>query len=481
MTKIPIVLITLSLVVFTACAHDPTPQDAARPSPTASDSTAADRALHRRAVEAVIWGMPAVNYDLMLQEMLTRTPGKVGQVIYWGRPLDSKNQTLTPNPDALYFVGFFNTKDGPVVLDLPAADEGGSFNANIVTLWQMPLEDAGKLGMDKGRGGKYLILPPGYKDKAPNGYIPLQSDTFGGYILLRANMKSHADADVQNSIAYGKRMKIYPLAQAANPPATVFSDVKDLDFDSTIRYDASFFENLNRIVQAEPWIPRDRAMIDTLRSIGIEKGKPFQPSADTKKVLASAVREAGEELEARYDAGLPGFFTENSRWTYAVPLEYVNAMSSGFSQPDEYPIHARGMLYSYAFVGIKHLGGGQFYLISIRDKDGKNFHGGKTYRLTVPPNVPVEQYWSMTAYDRKTHALIKGMTRASCASNDSKVQKNADGSVDVYFGPSAPAGKESNWVPTDPNREFELMARFYAPKKEFFDKLWILPDVEEVK
>jgi hypothetical protein len=438
------------------------------------------RALHRRAVEAVIWGMPAVNYDLMLQEMLTKTPGKVGQVIYWGRPLDSKNQTLTPNPDALYFIVFFNTKDGPVVLDLPAADEGGSFNANIVTLWQMPLEDAGKLGVDKGKGGKFLLLPPGYKDKAPEGYIPLQSDTFSGYMLFRANMKGHADADVQNSIAYGKRMKIYPLAQAGNPPATVFSDVKDVDFDSTIRYDASFFENLNRIVQAEPWIPRDRAMIDTLRSIGIEKGKPFQPSAEPNKVLASAVREAGEELEARYDAGLPPFFTETSRWTYPVPLEMIKAMKSGFSDPDEYPIHGRGLVYSYAYVGLKHLGAGQFYSISIRDKAGNSFHGGKTYRLTVPPNVPVEEYWSATAYDRKTHALIKGMPRASCASNDSKIQKNADGSVNVYFGPKPPQGKESNWVPTDPSREFELMARFYAPKKEFFDKVWKLPDVEEI-
>jgi hypothetical protein len=345
----------------------------------------------------------------------------------------------------------------------------------------MPLEDAGKLGVDKGKGGKYLILTPGYEDKAPDGYIPLQSDTFGGYMLFRANMNSHADADVQNSIAYGKRMKIYPLSYAANPSATVFSDVKDVDFDSTIRYDASFFESLNRIVQSEPWIPRDRAMIDTLRSIGIEKGKPFRPSAETNKVLASAVREAGEELEAMYDAGFPGFFTETSRWTYPVPPVVIKAMSSGFSDPDEYPIHARGMVYTYAYVGIKHLGAGQFYSISIRDKDGNNFHGGKTYRLTVPPHVPVEQYWSVTAYDRETHALIKGMPRASCASNDSKVQKNADGSVDVYFGPKAPQGKESNWVPTDPNREFELMARFYAPKNEFFDKVWKLPDVEEVK
>src|ERR1700761_8217659 len=118
-----------------------------------------DRLIHSRAVEAAIWGMPAVNYDLMLQEMLTKTPGNVGEVIYWGRPLDWHNQTLTPNPDALYFMVFFNTKDGPVVLDLPPGDDKGSFNGNIVTVWQMPLEDAGLLGYDKGKGGKYLILP----------------------------------------------------------------------------------------------------------------------------------------------------------------------------------------------------------------------------------------------------------------------------------------------------------------------------------
>src|SRR5262247_4695275 len=124
------------------------------------------RLIERRAVEAVIWGMPAVNYDLMRQQMLTKTNGKVGQVIYWGRPLDSKNQTLTPNPDALYFMVFFDTRSGPVVLDLPPGDANGSFNGNIVTAWQMPLEDAGLLGVDKGKGGKFLILPPEY-DKMP--------------------------------------------------------------------------------------------------------------------------------------------------------------------------------------------------------------------------------------------------------------------------------------------------------------------------
>jgi len=162
----------------------------------------ARRTVERRAVESVIWGMPAVNTDLMLQEMLNKTSAKVGQVVYWGRPLDWHNQTLTPNPDALYFMVFFNTKDGPVVLDLPPGDANGSFNGNIVTTWQMPLEDAGLLGLDKGAGGKYLVLPPGYTGSKPDNYTVLQSDTFGGYMLFRANFKSHGDADVANAVAY---------------------------------------------------------------------------------------------------------------------------------------------------------------------------------------------------------------------------------------------------------------------------------------
>jgi hypothetical protein len=439
-----------------------------------------DSAIERRAVEAVIWGMPAVNYDLMLQEMLGKTSGKVNQVVYWGRPLDWKNQTLTPNPDAIYFMAFFNTKDGPIVLDLPPGDANGSFNGNIVTAWQMPLEDAGLLGADKGAGGKYLILPPGYAGTAPDGYIALQSDTFGGFALIRSNLSSHGDADVAKSIAYGKRVKVYPLAQAANPAPTIFTDAKDVIFDSTIRYDASFFQHLDRVVQDEPWLQRDRAMIDTLKSLGIEKGKPFDPSDATKALLASGAQEAHAWLEQKYDAGLPPFFSATSRWAYPAATDVLKAAQTSFGDPDAYPVDNRGLAYSYAYVGIKRLGVGQMYLISIRDKDGEAFDGGKDYVLHVPANAPVEQYWSVTTYDRQTHTLIRNMPRASRSSQIANLRKNPDGSIDIYFGPKAPAGKDRNWIPTDPARKFELMFRAYAPTDALFDKSWVLPDAEKV-
>ncbi len=414
---------------FCAAAQDYSAEDLAR------------RAIERRAVEAVIWGMPAVNYDLMLQEMLTKTAGKVNQVIYWGAPLDWRNQTLTPNPDTLYLMAFLNTKDvGPIVIDVPPASADGSLNANIVNIWQQPLEDAGLLGVDKGKGVKLLMLPPGYSDKIPDGYVALQPGTFGSYALFRSNLASHSDADVAKSLAYGKRVKIYPLSQASNPQRTVFTDVKDVIFNSTIRYDQGFFEGLNRIVQSEPWLERDRAMIDQLKSLGIEKGKPFAPTDKTKEGLDAGIREAQMLLEAKYDAGLPPYF-DGTHWTFPAPPELIQAAGAGFAEPNSYPVDSRGLAYSYAYIGIKRLGAGQFYLIAIKDKDGESFDGGKTYRLTVPPNAPVEQYWSTTAYDRQTHALIKNVDRASRASNSTEVQKNADGSVDLYFGPKAPEGK----------------------------------------
>jgi hypothetical protein len=444
-------------------------------------TTQARRVVERRAFEAVVWGMPVVNYDLMRQEMLGKTKAKVNQVVYWGRPLDSKNQTLTPNPDALYFMAFYSTKDGPIVLDLPSGDGNGSFNGNIVTTWQMPLEDAGLLGYDKGAGGKYLVLPPGYAGPSPEGYIALQSDTFGGYALIRSNFKSHSDTDVAKSIAYGKQVKVYPLASAASPAPTVFADAKNVVFDSTIRYDASFFEHLNRIVQEEPWLDRDRAMIDSLKTLGIEKGKPFKPDAAMKKLFAAAARDAHAWLEQKYDAGFPAFFSAKSRWTLPAPPEVIKAQQNAFSERDQYPVDLRGVGYSYAYVGIKRLGVGQMYLISIRDRTGKPFDGGRSYRLTVPPNAPVEQYWSVTAYDRQTHALIKGMPRASRSSQIPEMQKNVDGSIEIHFGPKAPKGLESNWIPTDRTRNFELMFRAYAPTKALFEKKWVLPDVEKVR
>ena len=207
---------------------------------------------------------------------------------------------------------------------------------------------------------------------------------------------------------------------------------------------------------------------------------PFNPTDATKALLTSAVREAGAWLEQSTMRACPRSFSDE-------PLDVPGAAGShqrrrSRATPTRTSIRPTAGAWPTAtpYIGIKRLGAGQFYTISIRDKDGDAFDGAKTYRLNVPPNAPVEQYWSVTAYDRQTHALIKGMPRASRSSQIPELQKNADGSIDIYLGPKAPAGKDANWLPTDPARKFELMARFYGPKPEFFEKKWVLPDVEKV-
>src|SRR5215468_8329611 len=272
------------------------------------------RAIERRAVEAVIWGMPAVNFDRLLQAAI-QNGGGANQVIYWSRPLNSKNQTLTPNPDTIYFMPYYDTTNGPMVLEIPPAERDSSITGSIDDSWQNALEDVGPAGVDKGKGGKYLITPPGYDEKAPPSYIVLPSDTYQGFVILRSNFKSRSDADIAAAVAYGKRIKFYPLNGKADE--TAFVDVYDKVYDATIPYDAGFFESLHRFVQVEPWLTRDKAMIDMLKTIGIEKGKPFNPDAKTRSILDAVAREARDYIDAQYEVAFHSPFSEGTHW--AVP------------------------------------------------------------------------------------------------------------------------------------------------------------------
>ena len=316
----------------------------------------AERSSYRRAVEAVIWGMPAVNAELMFQAM-TDAKGDFNQVVYWSRPVSWKNQTLTPNPDTIYLMPFYNTKDaGPMVLEIPPAEIESSITGSIDEAWQTALEDVGPAGVDKGKGGKYLILPPGYKDKAPDGYIVLPSNTYAGYALLRSNLKTASDADIAKAVAYGKRVRFYPLSQAGSPPETKFVDAIDVVFDSTIPYDLRFFQMLDRFVQREPWLERDKVMIDQLKTIGIEKGKPFNPGAKTQEILI----DAGREMHAWTRSSIRGHLLRAVQCRHALGLAR-DAGRGGrdddqLRRPQCLSVDGRGVAYTMAYFSAKHLG-----------------------------------------------------------------------------------------------------------------------------
>jgi hypothetical protein len=312
--------------------------------------------IRRRAIEAVIWGIPAVNYALMFQAAIRELRCGRNQIVYWSGLLDWHNQTLTPNPDAVYLMPFLDTRDGPVVLEIPPADGSGAIIGSVMDGWQVPLEDVGQAGADQGAGGKYLIVPPNYQGDLPDGFITLPSQTYGGYGLLRSSTASGADSDVTAAVEYGKRVKLYPPAQATDPPPTTFLDAAGAEFDSTIKYDLSFFETLDAFVQTEPWLPRDKVMIDVLKSLGIKQGARFAPDDTVKKALVDAADEAHVWLDWQYEQ----FFTEpffvDTNWALPASAEVVRAASLGFDEPDSYPVDSRGCAYYWAFSGIKHMG-----------------------------------------------------------------------------------------------------------------------------
>ncbi|MCV7172377.1 DUF1254 domain-containing protein [Mycobacterium manitobense] len=439
-----------------------------------------ERTLYRRAVEAAIWGMPAVNYDRMLQALVRDAHGGGNQIVYWSRLLDWKNQTLTPNPDAVYLMPFYDTTDGPVVLEIPAAGEG-SITGSVDDAWQCALEDVGQAGIDAGKGGKFLILPPGYQDDIPDGYIALRSSTYSGYAILRSNLGGGTAADIADAVAYGRTVKFYPLEKVRDDPQTTFVDAADVLFDAAIPYDAEFFESLDRRVQAEPWLTRDKAMIDICRSIGIVKGQPFAPDQATEQVLAGAMQEVRAWLDDKYERVYTTPFFAETRWALPASPDLIEASTNNYGNPGVYPIDDRAMSYSIAFFSAKRLGTGQFYLMAVRDADGNPLDGSSTYRLTVPAHVPVTLYWSATAYNRATHTLIHDVPWASRSSHTPELRSNADGSVELAFGPIPPDGGQGNWIPTRSGEQFEVLCRFYGPTPPLFDKTWTLPDIRPVR
>ncbi|MFE3028851.1 DUF1214 domain-containing protein [Nocardia tengchongensis] len=442
-----------------------------------SDSGVDRDVVSSRAFEAVVWGMPAVNYDRMLQAAIAVGAGP-NQIVYWSRLLDWKNQTLTPNPNAIYLMPFYDTTSGPVVLDIPPAEGDSTITGSIDSVWQTPLADVGPAGIDKGAGGRYLILPPGFNGQIPEGFIPLHSETYAGFAIMRSNVKNGTDADIAAAVDYGKRIGLYRLDAAGNPPPTPYVDASGKEFDSTIPYNRDFFTALNRVVQAEVWLPRDMAMIAQLTSLGITKGAPYQPDSAMLTRFDDAAADAGKWLDALYVKSFEPPYFDNTHWALPANQQLVTAMSDGFADPANYPVDVRGMTYSFAYFAPKSLGTGQFYLVTIHDSEGKDFDGGKNYKITVPPHVPVSLYWSATAYDRVTHTLIRDVDWASRASNTPDLQTNSDGSVDLYLGPSAPDGKKSNWIPTKSGKKFEIMFRFYGPQPPLSEKTWKLPDIQ---
>jgi hypothetical protein len=436
----------------------------------------ASRTVYRRAVDAVIWGAPAVTLDMMLQAYFRDAKASYNDIAWWPKGTDWENQSLDVDTSVRYLYIFSNTKnDGPIVLDVPAAVAGAKFLGTIMDTWQVPLTDVG-VG---GKGGKYLILPPDYAGEVPAGYIPLRPKTYGSYTLLRSILASRSEDDVRVGDALVKQVKVYPLSKASNPPEPRFVDMTGKLYNAVVPYDDNFYASLARVINEEPVQSRDLQMLGMVLPLGIEKGKEFKPDPATRTQLKAAAAEAHAWL-------IDGIISTSERYwpdgKWNIPAPPI-AIKTEFlwEVPNYFDVDARGITLASFFGPVAKLGAGSFYLGTFFDKNGGRLSGTNNYRLHVPANVPASDFWALTVYDVETAAFFRNSTHLTVDSLDKALRKNADGSVDIYVGPKAPTGMEANWIYTPPGKNWYPWFRFYGPQKAIFDKTWRLPDIERVE
>jgi hypothetical protein len=271
-------------------------------------------------------------------------------------------------------------------------------------------------------------------------------------------------------------MKVYPLGQE---PKTRYVDLYGKLLEMTPVLDQTIYQEIHEFIEEEPVEEMNVTMMGLLSQIGIRKGEPFEPSEEQQAILAKAAPEALEYMIDQYHRRLMPWFFEGKKWSPLVPPGSAETEWS-YEFPSYFDYNARGALYYAIITSVKNYGSATFYLDLAETPDGEWLDGDKNYKLVMPPNVPVNDFWAITTYDLVTASYLRDIEPSSIDSTMEEVQKNEDGSVDIYFGPKAPAGKESNWLPTDPNRRFFLLARFYGPKPEIVNGSFELNDIERI-
>ena len=400
-------------------------------------------------------------------------------IVFYSKPADWKFQTTTPNASTHYIYSAYDARrDGAIVLEVPPAVGAGLY-WQLCDMWDVPLAIVGPGGDDKGEGGKFILLPPDYQGTVPTGYIPLRQQTYGGFWLMRTIANSRAQADEDAAIALLKKLRVYPLSKANSTPEQRFIDASGKVWDGIPRMDESFYAVLAKMVNEEPVIPRDLAMMDMLRSIGIEKGKEFKPDAATNAIFKGAIGEAKAYVQNLQLATLRPYW-DGAQWGLPDTTGIQTEFSYQTADMLDYDRRGMGGFFFWAPPKKSDASAPTIYLTTFTDRVGELLTGDKSYRLRVPPNVPAKQYWSATVYDFDTAGFIRQAPVVSLDSYNPNTIKNSDGSIDIYFAPQAPAGQENNWVTTAKGGRWFVAFRLYGPDKPFFEKAWKVPDIERV-
>ena len=396
-----------------------------------------------RGVDAFLKGMPGASLQGLIRGAHSQGGVECHQVVYFNKLMDSQSLYLTGNTSTMYVLPNLDLeRDGPTVLEAPAGMLGAFNDA-----WFRYVEDVGPAGPDKGKGGKYLVLPPGYEGEVPAGYFVVRPRTYGVWVFMRASIAKGLEAAEKN---VQDNLRVYPLARKDNPPKMEFIGVSGKAFNTIHANNYTFYEHLNEVIQKEPLEMLDPETRGLFASIGMEKGKPFAPDARMKKILTDAVAIANAAARSivwypRIEGTMKGIEVypgQNSAWMMGWVDKNVffngkdgKTMNSDARVTFHYPYTAVTPAMAVSVPGI-----GSDYGMAYLDSNKQPLDGSKTYRVHLPPNPPAKDFWALTMYDNQTRSQLQTSQRfPTVGSQTEGIRQNEDGSYDIYFGPKPPA------------------------------------------
>jgi hypothetical protein len=455
----------------------------------------------QRATQTYLWALPLIN-TLGMKTGSEKVFGAGYNVLpIWKERLDAKTLVTTPNSDVIYAMSYVDLgKDGPLAFDAPPQLQG-----IFLDFWQRPIEgpkiggkafygDVGFFGPDGGKGGKFLLLPPGYSGNVPNGYFVFRSRTNNVFIFLRAFYQD--PKNLTPAVSLVEKTKIYPLNGEASAKPMQFPDASGVPANMLPASDSSAFDQLKQLIDSENSDIADSDWLGMMATLGIVKGQPFAPNDSARKMLNDAAQ-TGYKMSRVIGTkdsinGRSYLVYPDRRWLNPLadgtpsnpsgPMDMAwNRLVPGYMDLDariwfftDYYSISPGMISQTPGMGAK-------YMIAFTDSQGTPLSGGSNYRITLPPNIPAANFWSVTLYEAENASgLANGQQFPSLGLRDKPVQ-SADGSTELFLGPKAPAGKEANWLATVPGKGYFAILRLYGPKEAAIDKSWIPGDIEKTQ
>jgi hypothetical protein len=467
------------------------------------------------ALNAYLTAFPAASTQAIRQGFLS-VGVEDNTVLIFSELMDSSSRFLTANADTVYYVGIVDLSQGPMVVETPPMALGV-----FDDMWFHWIIDFGMPGPDRGAGGKFLLVPPDYEGKLPEGgFFVGHSRTNRALMLGRSFM---VDSDPAPTVATIKSTtKIYPyvpsgagtsvatllqgavpFAQPGEVPETKFVEGTGLEFNTIPPTDSRFFETVHVLLQDEPADSGDPEIVGHLAEIGIAKGKPFAPDDRMRRILeeAAAVGNAtsralmfdarGEEDVAWYPGSAWTNMLFGGGYLFDRPIAEVTPEGIKPHPPTGARKHDLRTMFFYGYTGItpamamRLTGIGSQYLVAFMDSNKEYLDGAKSYTVTLPPVIPQARFWSFTLYDNQTRSMLVTPQRYPRAGSQSYPSPAAaadqDGSTTIHFGPEQPNdAPDGNWIQTMPDKGYFAVLRLYSPLQPFFDKSWQVGEFEPV-